>query len=109
MARHPEDPRGKALVDGLLAASPEFAALWAEHDVSWRAGTAPKTILHPQVGALELECQVLTAESEAQLLLVYTATPGTESAERLRLLGVVGGQEFAAPPADGMWESPMRR
>jgi hypothetical protein len=47
-------------------------------------------------------------ESEAQMLLVYTATPGTESAERLRLLGVIGAQEFPAAPADGMWESPMR-
>jgi len=109
LARHPDDERARRLVDSLLDASPEFAALWAEHDVSWRAGAEGKTILHPQVGAMELECQVLIDESEAQLLLVYTATPGTESAERLRLLGVVGGQEFAAPPADGMWEHPMRR
>jgi transcriptional regulator with XRE-family HTH domain len=98
LARHPEDERARRLIDGLVAASPEFAALWAEHDVSWRPGAEPKTILHPQVGRLELECQVLTDESDAQLLLVYTATPGTESAERLRLLGVVGGQEFAADP-----------
>jgi hypothetical protein len=26
---------------------------------------------------------------------VYTAKPGTESVERLRMLGVVGGQKFA--------------
>jgi transcriptional regulator with XRE-family HTH domain len=92
MARHPDDPRGIALVDALLAESPEFAALWAQHDVSWRVGTEPKTILHPQVGRMELECQVLNDESEAQMLLVYTATPGTESAERLRLLDVIGSQ-----------------
>jgi hypothetical protein len=49
--------------------------------------------------AAELECQTLIAESESQILVVYTATPGTESAERLRLLGVVGGQEFADAPA----------
>ena len=94
-ARHPDDPRGWALVDRLLHASPEFASLWAEHDVSWRPGVEPKTFQHPQVGRLELECQTLIADSESQILLVYTATPGTESAERLRLLGVVGGQEFA--------------
>jgi transcriptional regulator with XRE-family HTH domain len=95
-ARHPDDPRGRALVDRLLERSPEFADLWAAHDVSWRPGIEPKVFLHPQVGRLELECQVLTADSEAQMLLVYTATPGTESAERLRLLAVVGGQDFAA-------------
>jgi transcriptional regulator with XRE-family HTH domain len=98
-ARHPGDPRGRALVDRLLQASPDFAALWAEHDVSWRPGIEPKTFLHPQVGRLELDCQTLTAESESQILLVYTATPGTESAERLRLLGIVGGQQFAKAPA----------
>lgn len=92
MARHPDDPRGIALVDALLAESPEFATLWAQHDVSWRVGTEPKTILHPQVGRLELECQVLNDESESQMLLVYTATPGTDSAERLRLLNVIGSQ-----------------
>jgi hypothetical protein len=98
IARHPEDPRGRELVDRLLAVSPEFAEIWAGHDVSWRPGSEPKTILHPQVGRIELECQVLVAESEAQILLVYTATPGTASAEALRLLGVVGNQEFAAAP-----------
>jgi hypothetical protein len=38
----------------------------------------------------------LVAESDSQILLVYIARPGTESADRLRLLGVVGGQQFAA-------------
>jgi transcriptional regulator with XRE-family HTH domain len=98
IGRRPDDARGRALVDGLLAASPEFAALWAEHDVAWHPGVEPKTFLHPQVGRLELECQTLVAESEAQILLVYTATPGTASAEGLRLLAVVGGQQFADPP-----------
>jgi transcriptional regulator with XRE-family HTH domain len=94
-ARHPEDPRGRELVDRLLRASEEFVGLWADHDVSWRPGVEPKTFQHPQVGRLELECQTLIAENESQILLVYTAAPGTESAERLRLLDVVGGQQFA--------------
>ena len=95
--RHPDDPRGRALVDRLLQASPEFAVLWADHDVYWRPGGEPKTFLHPQVGRLKLDCQTLIAESESQILLVYTARPGTESADRLRLLSVVGGQKFANP------------
>jgi transcriptional regulator with XRE-family HTH domain len=95
-ARHPEDPHGRMIVERLQRTSPEFARRWAEHDVSWRPGVEPKTFLHPQVGRLELQCQTFVAETESQILLVYTATPGTESAERLRLLGVVGGQQFAA-------------
>jgi transcriptional regulator with XRE-family HTH domain len=96
--RHPEDPRGRALVDRLLDVSPEFGALWADHDVSWRPDVTSKTFLHPQVGPLELDCQALFAEIESQFLVVYTAKPGTDSAERLRLLAVVGRQKFAEAP-----------
>lgn len=82
------------MVDELLATSREFAELWADHDVTWRPGPERKTFLHPEVGALELDCEQLTATREDQLVLVYTATPGTDSAEKLRLLGVVGDQHF---------------
>jgi len=107
MARHPDDERGLALVAALHAASREFTARWAEHDVSVRPSDQRKRLLHPQVGPIVLQCQTLVAESEAQALLVYTATPGTEDAEKLRLLDVVGAQEFASAP-NGMWETPMR-
>jgi transcriptional regulator with XRE-family HTH domain len=108
MARHPDDERGLALVEALHAASDAFSARWAEHDVSVRASDQRKRLVHPQVGRIEVRCQALVAESEAQALLVYTATPGTEDAEKLRLLDVVGAQEFAAAP-DGAWETPLRR
>jgi hypothetical protein len=39
------------------------------------------------VGSLELDCDTLVAASDSQILLVYTATPGTVSAERLGLVG----------------------
>jgi transcriptional regulator with XRE-family HTH domain len=97
LARHPGDERARAIVDGLHAASPEFTALWDEHDVGAQIGDA-KRIAHPQVGPIEVQCQRLVAESEAQVLLVYTVTPGTEDAEKLRLLSVIGDQEFASTP-----------
>lgn len=97
MGRDPGDEHARELVAALNDRSPEFAALYAAHDVSWRPGVEPKTILHPQVGRLELECQVLIDRGEAQILLVYTAAPGTETADRLRLLEVIGRQ-FAATP-----------
>lgn len=107
IARHPGDEHARALVAALRERSAVFAARYAEHDVAWQLGVEPKTILHPQVGRLDLECQVLIDRSEAQMLLVYTATPGTESAARLRLLGVVGGQ-FAetAPEPDPSQAAP---
>jgi hypothetical protein len=65
--------------------------------VSWRPGTEAKHFVHPEVGPLELDCDTLVADSDSQILLIYTATPGSESADRLRLLGVLGDQHFAVP------------
>jgi len=61
--------------------------------VAGRSGTH-KRFLHPLVGALTLDCQVLTAESLTERLVVFTATAGSEDAERLALLSVVGSQGF---------------
>ena len=84
-----------ALVDALLAGSPEFADLWARHEVTYRIETR-KRFIHPTVGMLTLDCQVLTAENLTERLVVFTAVPGTDDAERLALLAVVGTQELSA-------------
>lgn len=49
-----------------------------------------KHFVHPEVGALELNCQRLIDPDCAHSLLVYTAEPGSESYEKLRLLSVIG-------------------
>ncbi|RIV36044.1 helix-turn-helix transcriptional regulator [Micromonospora radicis] len=82
--------RAAEIVDALLAASPEFARLWREHPVTGPY-CAPKRIRHPQVGLLELHCQVLVDPDQSQLLQVFTATPGSDSHEKLQLLSVVAG------------------
>ena len=95
------DPECRELVDILLRESPEFAAEWERHEVKERSGTL-KRFQHPVVGPLALDCQVLTAENLTERLVVFTAAPGTEDADRLALLGVVGTQEFpSAPPGAG--------
>jgi transcriptional regulator with XRE-family HTH domain len=88
------DPEAQALVNALLAASDEFARLWAEHEVAAPPSTR-KRVLHPEVGLLDLDCQILTAENQTERLVVFTATPGTEDAERLAMLAVIGTQRFA--------------
>jgi hypothetical protein len=45
--------------------------------------------VHPELGALELTCQSLVDPGQSHRLLVYTAVPGSESYEKLRLLSVV--------------------
>ncbi|MES9519495.1 helix-turn-helix transcriptional regulator [Streptomyces capoamus] len=99
-AARPDDPEPAALVAELRARSEEFAALWEEHQVSLRRPRV-KRFLHPVVGLLELECEVLLAHQSHHHLIIHTARPGTESHDRLRLLGVVGVQDLAPQGAPG--------
>jgi transcriptional regulator with XRE-family HTH domain len=92
--RDRDDAEARELVDLLLAESGEFADLWNEHEVAVRRDTH-KRFIHPAIGLIELDCQVLTAENQTERLVVFTATPGSEDAARLELLAVVGGESFA--------------
>lgn len=93
------DPETDELVARLLRESAEFAELWERHEVASPSGTL-KRFVHPLVGMLTLDCQILTSEDNVtERLVVYTAAPGSEDAERLKLLSVVGSQEFASGPA----------
>ncbi|WP_255472415.1 helix-turn-helix transcriptional regulator [Quadrisphaera setariae] len=80
--------RAADLADDLLARSAEFRALWDAHEVGLRPRET-KRFVHPEVGVLELACQTLLDPDQSHRLLVYTAAPGSESAEKLELLGVL--------------------
>lgn len=81
--------RAQEVVDALLAGSEEFAAVWAEHEVG-RRHSKVKRLVHPEVGELEVYCQVLQDPDQSQGLLVFTAVPGSESHEKLQLVSVLG-------------------
>ena len=78
-----------ALIAELARSSTEFATLWAAGEVVVR-NSEEKHFIHPEVGALTLFCQTALDTDRAQTLLVLTPTPGTDSAEKLRLLTVLG-------------------
>ncbi|PRY38624.1 helix-turn-helix transcriptional regulator [Umezawaea tangerina] len=86
--------RAGSLVRALTEESADFRAVWAAHEVGI-LHTDAKRFHHPSVGDLELHCQVLFDNGQQQALLVFTATPGSESDEKLRLLSVVGAQHLA--------------
>ena len=88
-AREGEASFAGEVVSELLAVSPEFRDVWAEHQVGLR-GSEVKRFLHPEVGELELHCQVLHDVGQSQGLLVFTAPPGSRSHEGLALLSVLG-------------------
>lgn len=85
--------RAARYVDLLLPRSEEFARLWERHEVGLRPPLT-KRFIHPELGRLDLSCQTLVDPEQSHALLVYTAAPGTESQEKLRLLSVIGGQTF---------------
>ncbi|QXG76314.1 helix-turn-helix transcriptional regulator [Modestobacter sp. L9-4] len=89
-------PRSRAgeLARVLTRTSPEFAELWAAHEVG-RRFSDHKVLLHAEIGPIEVDCQALFTEDESQVLLVLTAPPGTEAASKLALLAVLGTQAFA--------------
>jgi transcriptional regulator with XRE-family HTH domain len=92
-ARQGAGSRAAKTVDSLLQRSDEFARLWEQHEISVRH-TNLKRIQHPEVGVLELYCQVLHDPDQSQSLLVFTAIPGSESYDKLELLSVIGNQRL---------------
>jgi transcriptional regulator with XRE-family HTH domain len=97
-AARPDDPGPARLVAELRASSEEFARLWESHEVAVRRAST-KRFLHPTVGHLDLDCEILLSSGDNQLLVVHTARPGTESHHRLQLLRVLGIQDMSPTPS----------
>ena len=92
-----DDPRVAQLVGELSLASGHFRKLWARHDVKALAGASVQ-MRHPEVGELSLRREKLPiGDSGGQLLVIYHAVPGSESAHALSLLagGVTAGRRQA--------------
>jgi transcriptional regulator with XRE-family HTH domain len=84
--RDPHDRGLQDLIGELSTRSDTFRRLWADHNVRTH-GTGTKRFNHPIVGELTLAYEELAITAEPGLvLLIYTAEPGSPSAERLQLL-----------------------
>ncbi|WP_219412699.1 helix-turn-helix transcriptional regulator [Pseudonocardia nigra] len=94
-ARYPSDPGLHRLVAELRGDSAEFERLWTLRELDERHADV-KRVRHPELGVLELDCNVLEVHGDDQVLLVYSAAPGSREAEALALLSVVGLQRVGA-------------
>lgn len=81
-----DDARFVEIVGELSLSSDHFRRLWARQDIYPRIEVATR-MRHPQVGDLTLSREKLAiAGVTRQLLVIYHAEAGTESAEKLALL-----------------------
>lgn len=92
-----DDPDVRGLVHALDEVSSEFRRIWARHEVAVRRSTR-KVLLHPEVGRLELECDVVVSPPSGQRLVLFRPQPGTGTGERLDMLRVLGAQVFTPAP-----------
>jgi transcriptional regulator with XRE-family HTH domain len=93
-ARWPADERLHELIRDLRATSARFAELWQQRPAAIHASDR-KTIAHPELGRITLDCDVLHAHGSDLRIVVFSAAPGTPDAlavERLR----VGARPLAA-------------
>jgi transcriptional regulator with XRE-family HTH domain len=67
----------EALVDELCRSSPEFEAMWRDHDVRGAYGEGAKHMLHPVAGPIALEYSAFAVDGRRDLaMVVYNpATP----------------------------------
>ncbi|TDD20452.1 helix-turn-helix transcriptional regulator [Nonomuraea diastatica] len=92
-ARYPRDADLARMISELRHSSPRFEELWREgRFTAWRAAT--KTIRHPRLGAITLDCDTLLLPDTDQTVVVYSAEPGSPQATALDMLRVTGLQQL---------------
>ncbi|WP_405792291.1 helix-turn-helix transcriptional regulator [Streptomyces sp. NBC_01506] len=86
-ATHPDDPGLRRLVRECKTHSPRFAQLWSQGAVGSHLHDH-KTITHPLVGDITLDCDVLTVPGADLKIVAYTTPAGTPAARKLDFLRV---------------------
>ncbi len=92
-SRYPTDQRLQRLITEVTQHSPRFAELWRSADVPPHPDQGRrKTIHHPEVGLITLDCDALIVTADDLRILIYTAEPGSNDAQLLELAVVLGTQ-----------------
>jgi transcriptional regulator with XRE-family HTH domain len=87
VGRRGDDAASRELVTRLRAASAEFAGLWDRHEVAVRRSHRYR-LVHPELGPIEFDCEVLATPAVDQRLRIFTPPPGgTDALDLLRVLG----------------------
>jgi transcriptional regulator with XRE-family HTH domain len=109
-SRYPADRALRRLIGELAHASAKFTELWDADALPPLLDTSRRKVIeHPAVGRIALDCDTLVVAMDDLRIMVYTAEPGTEDAERLALATVLGTQSMAEQPAPPRTGSPRHR
>jgi transcriptional regulator with XRE-family HTH domain len=92
--RYPDDDDLRRLIYDLGQASARFAELWQARAVAVHTADR-KSIEHPEVGTVTLDCDVFTVQGSDLRVIAYTAEPGSDDAAKLALLRVIGLQAMS--------------
>ncbi|MFD3926062.1 helix-turn-helix transcriptional regulator [Streptomyces sp. NPDC058614] len=90
-SRYPADARLERLVQDLRAGSDAFARYWATGKAAQHT-TDRKTVRHPEIGDILLDCDVLIVPGADLRMVTYTAAAGSSDEGKLELLRVTGGR-----------------
>ncbi|MET8676715.1 hypothetical protein ABZW18_03705 [Streptomyces sp. NPDC004647] len=82
----------------LRGVSDVFAHHWATQTAATQHTTDRKTIRHPEIGDILLDCDVLIVPGADLRMVTYTAATGSSDAGKLDLLRVTGCRTATALP-----------
>ncbi|MWV58849.1 helix-turn-helix transcriptional regulator [Rathayibacter sp. VKM Ac-2754] len=103
--RHPEDKALADLIGDLSVHSQPFRQWWAQHDVRIHSAGS-KSFHHPIAGDLTVAFESFdVAADDGQILVTYTAEPGSPSAGALGLLASWIATEQPARPTEPATDS----
>jgi transcriptional regulator with XRE-family HTH domain len=92
--RFPHDARLAELIRQLTAGNATFAQLWASGTVAAHREDR-KTVEHPEVGPVDVDCDVLTDGDSDLKIVILTAAPGSSDEAKLRR--TMAGEGLRAP------------
>lgn len=81
-ARYPDDPRLTGLIRRTLDGNAHFARIWADGAVG-RHPEDRKTVRHPGVGPITIDCDVLADGDTDLKIVIFTAAPGSADESKL--------------------------
>ncbi|MCF3962911.1 helix-turn-helix transcriptional regulator [Streptomyces fuscigenes] len=97
--RYPGDRELRALIGDLREVSPRFEELWQSHVVGFHSADR-KTIHHPQLGPVTVDCDTITVPGSDLRIAVYSAAPHSRTARQFELLATIGTQDLSPAETD---------